>query len=279
MWAKERVLLFWTRMQRTCLRTLSTNVLREICSYLDADAELPFYADGQFGLFIVASKKKLLYECQESFQPGTTLCYVGNKRVMCLGRTPTTFILSPQSMLNTAPMAHTRYCPGTIHYRDIVYAFGGSIAPRCTAEKYSLMDDTWTNLPDMRGSRYAFNPIRIDMSIYLPEVNESSHMVEVFHIGTETYTTLSSSLPFAGYSSISYVYKDEIVIIDFQGRRARGQIQPDATFNKDDVEVGKVECYSQAAPVVLGRKVYFAQYKTGIITSFSLDTSSFEVPR
>jgi len=174
-------------------------------------------------------------------------------------------------------MAEARYYPGCIHYIHCVYAFGGSSATSCSAEKYSVQEDHWTALPHMNASRYAFSPVRHEQSIYLAEVNEASHMLEVFDTVTERFSVLSTSLPFAGYSSIAFISREELTVVDFTGRRVRMQMQKGADIRKDEVLLSGVECYSQSVPVLLGRAVFFSQYKSGETVRFSIDSGVFEV--
>jgi hypothetical protein len=129
----------------------------------------------------------------------------------------------------------------------------------------------------MSASRYAFCPVRQGPKIYLAEVNEASHLLEVFDTETQSFTVLSSSLPFAGYSSIAYIFQSELVVVDFTGRRARIKLHQETEFRMDDVVLGGVECFSQSVPILLGRTVFFSQYKSGELTRFAIDTGVFEV--
>jgi hypothetical protein len=174
-------------------------------------------------------------------------------------------------------MTEGRYYPGCIHYAHYVYAFGGSNATPRSAEKYSVLEDRWTALSLMSASRYAFCPVRQGPKIYLAEVNEASHLLEVFDTETQSFTVLSSSLPFAGYSSIAYIFQSELVVVDFTGRRARIKLHQETEFRMDDVVLGGVECFSQSVPILLGRTVFFSQYKSGELTRFAIDTGVFEV--
>ena len=217
MYVQERVWLFWVRQSDSALQGLSTNVLREVCSYIDEELMLPRYRNGTLSLFRLASREILNFSEAPAFPAGTVLCYIGNFKVQYLGRSTSTWILTRTGLHGTASMAEGRYYPGCIHYAHYVYAFGGSNATPRSAEKYSVLEDRWTALSPMAVSRYAFSPVRQGQKIYLAEVNEASHLLEAFDTETQTFTVLSSSLPFAGYSSIAYIFQSELVIVDFKG--------------------------------------------------------------
>ena len=276
MYVKERMRLFWVRRSNSLLQRLSNNILREVCYFLDEPTLLPFYRNSVIGLFNVASHRITKYPESPQFPRGAVLCYLGDFKVLVVGQSTYTCLVTPSGLLSTAPMAESRYYPGSIRYAGFVYVFGGSSATPCTAEKYSVLTDCWSGLPRMTGSRYAFTPVLQERKIYLPEVNEASHLVEVFDTDTEVFTVLINSLPFAGYSSIAYIFEQELVIVDFNGRRARMQVQQGAEVHKDDLVVNGVECYSQCGPALLHRALFVAQYKTGAIVRLSIDSGAFE---
>ena len=197
-------------------------------------------------------------------------------KVMRLGREKLTLILSPKKLVQVADMAETRYFPGVIRYGYSVYAFGGFKAA-ASSEKYCLKTDQWAGLPLMAAAKSAFTPVLHSGLIYLPEVNEGSCLFEVFNTAAQQFSSIAPSLPFTDFASIAFIYREELVILDDMGRRAKLPLLPQTEFRNDSVELREVECCAQSGPVVVGRAVYFVQYSYGELCKFSPDRDVFKI--
>lgn len=275
MQVQERVHVFWVRKNRSPIQRLSRNIVREMCRYLKIDCFLPFYKEGHFGLVSVFSKTCARLQGTE-FPSGAMLCYLSRRKVMRLGREKLTLILSPKRLVQVADMAETRYFPGVIRYGYSVYAFGGFKAA-ASSEKYCLKTDQWAGLPLMAAAKSAFTPVLHSGLIYLPEVNEGSCLFEVFNTAAQQFSSIAPSLPFTDFASIAFIYREELVILDDMGRRAKLPLLPQSEFRNDSVELREVECCAQSGPVVVGRAVYFVQYSYGELCKFSPDRDVFKI--
>ena len=276
MQVQERIHLFWVRLTGSSVRLLSINILREICCYLTIDCYLPFHKQGRFGLVSVVFKTTTLLQGTE-FPRGAMLCYLHKFEVMRLGQEKRTLILSPERATQVADMAETRLYPGVIRYGNFVYAFGGLRATPASSEKYCLKTDQWVALPAMSAAKSAFTPVPLGGFIYLPEVNEGSSLFEVFDVARNNFTSLEASLPFSDFTSIAFIYKEELIILDDAGRRGRLVLQQEAEFRVDEMELKELECFAQSGPVVVDKVVYFVQYTSGDLCEFSPNGDTFHI--
>lgn len=276
MQVQERIYLFWVRLTRSPVQWLSTNILREVCCYLSIDCYLPVYKQGRFGLISVVFKTTTLLQGTE-FPRGAMLCYLHKFEVMRLGQEKRTLILNPERVMQVADMAETRYYPGVIRYGDFVYAFGGLRATPASSEKYCLKTDQWVALPAMFAAKSAFTPVPLGGLIYLPEVNEGSSLFEAFDVARNIFTSLEASLPFSDFTSIAFIYKEELIILDDAGRRGSLVLPQEAEFRVDKMELKEIECCAQSGPVVVDRTVYFVQYTSGDLCEFSPNGDTFHI--
>lgn len=276
MQVQERVHLFWIRLTHSSIRLLSTNILREVCRYLTIDCYLPFHKQDSFGLISVVFKTTALLQGRE-FPRGAMLCYLHKFEVMRLGQVKRTLILSPERVMQVADMAETRYYPGVIRYGDFVYAFGGLRATPASSEKYCLRTDQWIGLPAMSAAKSAFTPVRLGGVIYLPEVNEGSSLFEAYDTARNIFLSLEAHLPFSDFSSIAFLYEEELIILDDAGRRGRLILPQEAEFRVDEMELKELELFAQSAPVVVDRVVYFVQYTSGDLCEFSPNGDTFQI--
>lgn len=95
-----------------------------------------------------------------------------------------------------ADMHHGRAFPSVIYHKNAVYVFGGYAGMSMKySEKYDLVRNAWSKLPDMPSSRSAFTIAELNNKLYLAG---DSRTIDVYDVENNSYTVCEVTLPQTG---------------------------------------------------------------------------------
>jgi hypothetical protein len=126
----------------------------------------------------------------------TSTCELPNGNVFITGfneaAAPRAYIysVSKQELTRLGDLSHLRFEISLFCYKDYVYAFGGNMGnkPVSHAERYSLRNNRWEPLSDMRFKRTSISCVGLNDKIYLFTGKISN--IEVLNISNCTFDTL-----------------------------------------------------------------------------------------
>lgn len=280
---RSQVLLQWLRKLPSPFHLLSSNITREVCSYLSArylvpaalnstlrvyDIEQRTVTVGQLTAQVSTASVPCMLDCETVMYVGGYSPYVSNVLSVNL----VTFQVNPlQSMLEARGWA------GVINYNGIVYVFGGNNPQIASAERYDIIGKSWKLLPQMGYARYSFTPVLYKAEIYLADCMIRSKVIEVFTPLSEKYRELSVLVPDYGSHSVSFLLNSELYIISLQFSAGKMPLEPGANPEFTNIPIttsGSVKGYVGSPPLILEKKVYFAHYTEGNLTVFDVDKAT-----
>lgn len=218
-----------------------------------------------------------------TFTVGTIFCQFDDNRILCVGgdkpNAKETYCLSignDSKITAAADMITARGWPGVIRINSWVYVFGGGVnrSRMRESEKYSIEGNNWQPLLSMSIPKHAFSPCCLSMNIFLVEIRDCQG-IEKFSLISETYTTLSVTLPWTTTASAYNVLKDrEIVFLSIDKQVCRWNIDTNAWSAKEFTgSLPAVQLASNCPPLCMGNKVYFVQQDTGKIATYNFISS------
>lgn len=256
-------------------RSLSVNVIREVCSYLrDPHFFAAVHRESMelydFNTHSITQHK--LPACVDSGYlqvDGSTVLIVGEKvmklDLLTLQTTPLASLLFPRDYVGVALVG------------NVVFAFGGYDDDSMTVcEKSSISPTHWTSVPPMHYARACFTPCAFKGLLYLAATAARDHRaVESFSPCTETCTVLPVSLPpeiELGCGSVAFAAKGELLLLTLSKQMARWEIESESCFYVSAVDR---ECYSQHPPLFVGSVVYVANIPSARVEKWSLEAARF----
>jgi len=268
---KAKVWLFHLRFSALTRRSLSRNVLREICSYFEDPQYFVAIDSHRMHLYNFSTHEITEYEIPLYVISGfiqvdrTTVLIVGEK-VMTLD------VLSLQ-VTPQAPLLNPRNFVGVIQVGKTVYAFGGDFPEVTFCEKSNVLHIDWTPLPPMNYASKALTPCVYKDLIYLVSITYSNHSaIETFNIHTETFAVVPVSFTEhieAYWNLVTFVANGELIILT-QYRFFAWKIESESGFRKGHTPR---ECQSYRAPLVVGTKVYISV--RGYVDIWNLETMKY----
>ena len=168
---KSRILLLWFRMNSSLYGPLSTNIIREVCNYFDyrISYRLVMLAYTHV-LYFDEGERKMVPLFQLRTPVRTTLghayVWVNDSQVLACGPKAKTLLLTPEATIPQSSMHSGRTKHGIISYPALqaVFVFGGSesgvfgLNTRRNGERFDMIRNRWTALPNMSEHRQQFQP-------------------------------------------------------------------------------------------------------------------------
>ena len=275
---KDQVSLLWMREVCGFYTSLSRNILREICVYLQSSASLAFFTATGLEIHSLHSHTVTQIPLKETIT-GCITTHMSYWEILCVGTYPKSTSVSSVDLKTyivkqEAAMKLPRNCPGVIKAGDFVYIFGGFIGGFITreSEKFSITTRSWTKIPEMDQTRVYFTPALHLNEIYLCDA--SSHpSISSFNITTETYTVYSSFIPAINTNaSVSFIVDGELIVALNNHSCLKWSLGSSEPCTAVSYSQRKGQGFSCTETVQVGRVVYWADYNAKKIVSFELDT-------
>lgn len=269
-----KVQLLWTRRYSCPIKTLSLNLLREICTYLEQDLVfVPALCHDTFRLYNVRARTVNEYKLASTFTSGAVFCFTEGLEVIVVGgwsEVGDVFAIKTGVAEKLNSMCVARAWPGIYHWKSQTYVFGGN-NPSSISSCEKRREGNWQPLPDMAYARYSFNPCRHQYDLWLPDLYQGHRVMESFSLEDEQFRLLPHSLPASDASnSIAYMSSnDELVVISeslsFYVWR-EGELCPQ---EHTVVSEGTIRAYCPCPLLCYGAEVYFSNFENGELGCFS----------
>ena len=276
---KAKVWLVFAKSLSPLLRKLCTNLLREICSYMQA-VLYPVIYNTHLSVWNLATDQVTTSTLSRSFGSGSVYCLYRPTALLCVGNYPSTSDVFEISLATAAltplpAMSLDRAWPGIIAWKNHVYIFGGNhLPPSKEAEKFHISDKQWSSVPPMNTSRLAFTPLLHRDKFLLISSAPGSTPVESFSPVSETYEGLNLNVDGCGYGAISFWRENSVSVILYRGSLLRWQ-PGEPSFHVSPLSFPDNESAITAAPpVVADNAVYWAHYTKGRIVKLDLITQN-----
>lgn len=284
---RDRVLFLWIRKQQSLPAQLSTNISREVSTYLLSPCEqvIPAISRHTLKLYRLSpwgiEEKALSISVPE----GIRTCVISHKVVMLVGgsergREASFVQVATGTVEMLEMMLVARNSPGVVKKDAYVYVFGGNFEATSTCEKFNLYSRAWSRLPNMHRAKFAFTPVPFHDTILLPDIRMSEKTVEVFYVIPETFKLLVISLPsFTDTASTAVMDESDLVLISCHGHVGRWNVD----LGQGEFQVkgfnGNREslAYCTGVPVKVGRQVYWQGYDTTMLVMYDLDEDNLVV--
>ena len=264
--------LLHLRASGSTVGSLSLNVTREICSYIQ-DQLFAAICWESMQLYDLNTHKTTQHRLHVYVFSGyvqvdrTTVLIVGEEvltlDLLTLQTTPLPALLTP------------RNCVGVAQIGNTVVAFGGNVDYKISAlcEKSSFPRTHWTPLPPMHYARHSFTPCAFQALLYLTSTIDH-RAVESFSPHTETFTVLPVSLPpnvKLGCGSVAFMANGELILLTGGKQMARWKVG-ESHFH---VSAMDRECSSFHPPLIVGTQVFIANAVSLKLEKWSLKANRF----
>lgn len=282
----DRVLFHWTRLHPSPFSSLSTNISREVASYLLSlcTPVVPVLARQTLQLYRFSPVKCETKALNWSVPEGVRTCMISEKVVMLVGGSErmreTSFVYAPTGTVELLEsLLVPRNSPGVVKRGNFVYAFGGNFEATRSCEKFNLLSRRWSRLPNMHRAKFAFTPVLYRDTILLPEVRQPEKVVEVFSVIPETFHLLSVEMPFSDTGSTAVMDDSDLVVITCHGQVGRWNVDLGVgKFRVEDFSGNRESlAYCVGTPVKVGRQVYWQGYDSTKLVVFALDGDTMTV--
>lgn len=259
------------------LRKLSTNLLREICSYMQA-VLYPIIFNTHLSVWNLTTGQATTSTLSRSFGSGSVYCLYRPSALLCVGNYPSTsdvfeISLGTAALAPLPAMSLDRAWPGIIAWKSHAYIFGGNyLPPSKEAEKFHISDKQWSSVPPMNTPRLAFTPLLHKDKFLLISSAPGSTPVESFSPVSETYEGLSLDVNGSGYGAIAFLREKSVSVILYGGSLLRWQ-PGEPSFHVSPLSLPDMESAITAAPpAIANNAVYWEHYSKGGIVKFDLMT-------
>ena len=215
-------------------------------------------------------------EVSISYSKGASFCLYTPEFVLCVGSeqpSPVTYDLNAKTynVNRLGDLQEARQWVGILSHGLYVYVFGGNINPSIkSVEKFDMRRKVWLPVPSMLHERCCFTPTEYEGHIYLIEPCARKYPIEAFSPQTETYRSCEVSFKSYSYGVISFVDRDSIVILQFEGKVHRWKV------GSATLETGKVKwqdldfAVSVCPPIQVQTAVYWISYKSKRLVKYEI---------
>lgn len=273
---RAKVVFLFTKLHKLPFSTLSFNISREVCGYLDS---LPLYPSFSHSSMIVHDLNlgtSHTHSLSESFAWQVTKCFIDWQTVICIAavRQSCTIDLMTARITLIENMHTPRDSSGVIRAGSFVYVFGGRVGEKIEwlADKYGLEDGHWQQIPSLRTPKFAFTPCKLKQQIYLAEIDSAYSSLDVFCTLSETYTSYPFETSSCMNGCVSFISSGELVLLTIGGQRVRWNLEEmertplAATFALVDDN----DAYSNCEPMTVGGNMFWVNYWDGKLIKYSL---------
>lgn len=274
----EKVLFVWCYLVN--IRRLSTNIRREICRYLKPCCRLVGVQDGYLTFYTFPGNRKRKVSHSHPFAPGTMHCWVNSTDLLFVGSgsffetcplVPDVYSLNTQDCTVTPhpSLLQARCRPGLICVRGTVYVFGGGsgFAYFRTCEQWPLTENSWFPMPEMKQARCIFSPVLHCGLIYLPDVVNSSGVLEAYDTVKNTFEVVNVLLPSLSQPSLAFRVEDTLMVISETAWWSWKIGETDSC--KRYIQLDR-KMSSSCPPEILEGKVYWLETHTGQLACLTL---------
>lgn len=281
-----KIQLLWVHRRYRFPQPLSLNIVREVCRYLCDLHIVPCVHNDELRVYYIDSGRVVDGKLSRIFTTAAVPCLLSESEVMYIGNYPPysaeAFIVNLQSFHTTQilSMGTERGWPGVIRVEAAVYVFGGNNPMLTSSEKMQIASLQWAPIPDMQHGRYSFSPCFYEDEIYLGDYMQPMKVIEAFNVISETYRPLDIPLPKLQRHSMSFILDHEMYIMNLDFELARWKInssEREFTCSTVSIHSSIDKPYCGCPPLIVGRKVFYANYIEGCLTVFDLDKLEFGV--
>ena len=256
---RAKVWLFHLKCSRRTRRSLSRNVTREICSYIQDTYIFASMAGSDMELYDFKTNKTTRIRLPTEVHSG--YIQVDKTTVLVVGERVLTLDIPTLQITPLPRLGIPRNGIGVAQVENTVFAFGGGGNESMkVCEKSSAPFTQWTPLPSMHYARANFTPCPFKVLIYLASTFSSNHRaVESFSPHNETFTELRVSLPAPlnlASKSVTFQANGELILLTDKSQMARWKLGSGLHFF--DVTTVDRPCYSYCPPFVVTIEVYIA---------------------
>lgn len=170
------------------------------------------------------------------------------------------------------PMSEERCLPGIIKLAGFIYVFGGyqgKISLK-SAEKYNIIDNTWTDIGEMPCPRSGFTLSANENQIFLVGDNKE---IQFYDINTQEFGTLPLKLHISFSHSTAFVYNKRVLVFQ-KDKLCEGSTEMNETKNSKTIPTGN--WWSQFPPVLHEKKIIFNKYDDNTIWAFDLEKNEIK---
>ena len=272
---KAKVWLLHLQSSGSVVASLSLDVIREICSYIEDPLFAALY-NQTLALYDFSTHNTTQHALPIDVRSG--YIQVDRTTVLIVDYEVLTLDLLTLHITPLAPLLTPRNYVGVVLVGNTVFAFGGfhGESPLTVCEKCSVPLTHWTQLPSMHYARSDFTPCAYKALLYLVSTAAEDHRtVESFSPHNETFTVLAVSLPEdleLGWASVAFVANGELLLLTGHRQMARWRIESEAHFRVSATSRG---CFSFHSPLIVGIEVYIANTYSERLEKWSLETERF----
>jgi HEPN domain-containing protein len=170
------------------------------------------------------------------------------------------------------PMNEERCLPAVIKKGKFVYVFGGyqgKISLK-SAEKYDIVENSWTDIGEMAHPRSAFTASSTENQIFLVGDHRD---IEFFDVSRGEFGILSLKLQVNFKYSTSFVCNKRVIVFQ-KDKLCEGGTDMTETKNSKNIPTGN--WWSQFSPVLFEKKLIFGKYDDCSLWSFDLEKNEIK---
>lgn len=213
-----RICLIWARQQGSLLTTLSLNITREICLYLQPFLHLVWVTKHSLTYFdfeCMAAKPAINLKTRISINSDSRWTIAGSDLVAICGcgtEWRNTYLLHESGEVQSLPLtSYEHQACGVIAWRRALFVFGSFCSPgkmKCESLSLTQPSAVWKPIADMQRDRSFFTPTQWQIDVYLCG-GWNNTTVEI--CDGHNMRMASIVLP-EGCSSISCVYDGQLLV-------------------------------------------------------------------
>lgn len=274
--ARDRVSFLFTKLHKLPFSTLSFNVAREICSYLEILALYPCFSNSSLTVHTLSLGTSHTHSVKGNFNWQVAMCFIDWRTLICIAtaRRPCTIDLLTATITFLEDMPSSRDNSGLIRAGSFVYAFGGSVNGKVErlADKYALKDGHWQQIASLPTPKFAFTPCKWKQQLYLAEIDAENSSLDAFCTLSETYTSYPWKLPSSMNGCIGFISSGQLVLLSIGRQRVRWDLED--LERKPQVETLALandnDAYSNCQPIIFGGNVFWVNYLNGKLVKYNL---------
>lgn len=259
-------------------RSLSSNILREIATYLPAPLLLPAVHSPFLITYNVHSACYRYFPIDPEFLPSHSIfCLLDSVTAVAVsGDEPSTKVVRVSLVsgrISPFPnMLQSRILPGIIAISGNLYTFGGLLFRHHLkkAEKFSISSQTWKRLADSNKAHHSFCPCYHKGIIYLSP-SRIYHNFETFTTASEIFKMIDLKGDTSFLRPVSIIVADCLFVIGTNGYLVRWEV------GAGSAEVGTLEgrfgqiFAASCSPVVKDREVLWMDLTQQSLWTLMLD--------
>lgn len=278
--------MLYIHRSNSLYRSLSSNIVREVASYLSALPLLPICRSRTVTVIHLDNGASRHAEVDVSMHWSHVSCLMDWRTILYLTSTPRcckidliTFRVSDLPRMKTV-----RESPGVLCVAGVCYVFGGrrQFEVLTVSEKYYVQNNQWRPTSPLPTPKFGFNPCHYQAEIYLVEVNEGGKSFDIFNIEHEVYRSVVYQISYRMNGCVSFVVDSDLYLVTVGKWCLRWDLNQ--LDKKPEYRVVSLQdrnsALSNCTPLLYSGSVYWVNYFSGAIVQFHLGTQQVtETPR